>query len=265
MKTVFEIGNANTRCDILLLEIGEGYCCHALLRGKERAFQQIRYITFGQLEEEEKLAPFFDGLKSQNCEHVIVCSAFPQSLLIPAQFSKGSHSFLDVIYDEPSQKWFTDLIPEWQMTAAYSMPVSIFNLLSGKFSSIQFLHAYTPVLKIYNGFTVANQIDIHFGTQYFRVLVKKDKQVQLGQTYPYKTPLDVVYYLLKICYEFHLEQSEVFVIVSGLIDNDSAMYTELHNYFLNLHFAQAPSYSLPENEYPQHYFTSLYNLAACVS
>jgi hypothetical protein len=77
--------------------------------------------------------------------------------------------------------------------------------------------------------------------------------------------LDVVYYLLKICYELNLDQSETYVVVSGLIDKDSALYNELHNYFLNLHFAQAPSYSLPQNEHPHYYFTSLYNLAACVS
>jgi len=96
-------------------------------------------------------------------------------------------------------------------------------------------------------------------------MVKKNKQLQLAQAYSYKTPLDVVYYLLKICYEFGLDQSEVFVILSGLIDQDSAMYSELHSYFLNLYFAQPPPYSVPENEYPHHYFTSLYNLAACVS
>jgi hypothetical protein len=121
------------------------------------------------------------------------------------------------------------------------------------------------MLKIYNGFVAPDQIDIHFNTEYFIVLVKKNKQAQLVQTYSYKTPLDVVYYLLKICYEFQIKQPEVFVIVSGLIDKDSNMYTELHNYFLNLHFAQAPSYSIPENDHPHHYFTSLYNLAACVS
>ena len=265
LKTAFAIGDINTGCDRLLFEIGSGYCCYALLKEEERTFRQIKYITFDELDAEESLAPLFDELKNANCEKVIVCSAFPQSLLVPAQFNKSSHSFLNAIYDEPSQKYFTDSVQEWQMSTVYAIPFSIFNLIEERFSSVQFFHAYTPVLKIYNGFSNASEIDLHFSTRDFRVLVKKDRQIQLAQIYPYKTPLDVVYYLLKICYEFQLEQGEVFVIISGLIDKDSAMYNELHNYFLNLHFAQAPSYSLPESEYPQHYFTSLYNLAACVS
>jgi hypothetical protein len=265
LNTVFKIGDTDAGGDILLLEIGEGYCCYALLQGSERAFRQIQYISFHEPLTEEKLLPILDELKKHDCEKTIVCSAFPQSLLVPVQFHKDDHSLLDAVYDATAQKYFKDAIPEWQMMAAYAIPLSLFNMIADKFSSVQFFHAYTPLLKIYNGFVAADQIDIHFSTQNFRVVVKKDRQLQLAQIYSYQTPLDVVYYLLKICYEFHLDQSGVFVILSGLIEEDSAMYSELHNYFLNLHFAQAPSYSLPGNEYPQHYFTSLYNLAACVS
>lgn len=265
LKTVFSIGNSNAECDILLLEIGEGYCCHALLKGKERAFHQIQYLTFEETETEKTLSRLLDELKKENCEQILVCSAFPQSLLTPKHGHKNDYILLNVIYDSPSQKYLKDEVNEWQMCVTYALPVAVFNLIKERFRFAEFVHAYTPSLKIYNGFVAADQIDLHFTTQHFKVLVKKNKQVQLAQVYAYKTPLDVVYFLLKICYEFALDQSEVFVILSGLVDKDSAMYAELHNYFLNLHFAQAPLYSLPENEYPHHYFTSLYNLAACVS
>ena len=265
MKTVFTIGNGNNGCDILLLEIGEGYCCHALLKGQERTFHQIRYITFDEWEAEEKLLEVISELKKENCEQVIICSAFPQSLLTPKHGHKNDYILLNVLYDSPSQKFLKDEIPESQMCITYTIPISLFNSIKEKFRFAEFVHAYTPTIKIFNGFISADQIDIHFSTDHFRVVVKKQKHIQLAQAYSYKTPLDVVYFLLKICYEFGLDQSGVDVIVSGLIDKDSSMYTELHHYFLNLHFAEAPSYSVPENQYPQHYFTSLYNLAACVS
>jgi hypothetical protein len=170
-----------------------------------------------------------------------------------------------VIYDTIADTHFTDRVADWQIVNSYSLPGTIHDRIVKQFPSAVFFHAYTPSLKIYNGFVAADQVDLHFTTHNFRVLVKKSQQVHLAQTYSYKTPLDVVYYLLKICYEFKLEQAEVFLIVSGLIDQDSAMYSELHNYFLNIHFAHAPSYTLPETEHPHYYFSSLYNLAACVS
>lgn len=264
LKTVFDIGDANAVCDYLLLEIGDSYCCYALLKGEEKAFQKIKYITFDELEAEEALLQLLNELTKENCGQAIICPAFPQSFLSPNHGHKNDYILMDVIYDLPSQKFLKDEIPEWQMNVIYAVPISIFNLVKEKFRLAEFRHAYFPSIKASNGFT-ADQIDIHFTTKDFRVVVKKNKQVQLAQIYSYKTPLDVVYFLLKICYEFQVEQSEVSVILSGLVEENSAMYTELYSYFTNIHFAQAPTYSLPENEYPQHYFTSLYNLAACVS
>lgn len=264
MKTFFAIGNENIGCDILLVEIGDGYCCYALLEDQKKTFVQIKYFTYDAEHTVKELTEIFNKLKERNCRKIVVSVAFSQALLIPATYGYND-SLLNLIYDLPFQKQFSDKVPEWQLVISYSMPLPVFNLIEVNFPSAEFFHAYTPVLKIYNGFVASNQIDIHFTPQHFRVAVKKEKQVLLLQTYSYKTPLDVVYFLLKICYEFKLHQSEVFVIIAGLIEQDSGLYNELHNYFLNLHFAQAPAYSLPENDHPHHYFTSLYNLAACVS
>lgn len=265
LKTVFSIGNHDEGADALLLEIGEDYCCYAMLATNLKSFQLIRYISFDQFESESKIGEILNELAEKEFRKVVICSAYAQALLVPQKIFKQNDRFESVIYNTPGHSQFSDDVNEWQIVTSYSIPTILHNRILNKFSSAIFFHAYTPALKIYNGFVAADQVDIHFTTQNFRVLVKKEQQVHLAQTYSYKTPLDVVYYLLKICYEFGLEQSEVFLIVSGLIDQDSSMYNELHNYFLNIHFAQAPSYLLPENEHPHYYFTSLYNLAACVS
>jgi len=249
----------------LLLEIGQDFCFYAYLDSQAKKFGLIRYLSFAELESEGKLDQIVQELKKDQFQKVIVCSAFAQALLVPQQHFKADDLLTALVYDSVAHKQLSDKVPEWQLVTSYSIPASIFDAVSSAFESVQFFHAYTPALKIYNGFVSGNQLDIHFTTSYFRVLVKKNNQVLLAQTYSYKTPLDVVYYLLKICYEFKFEQSELLLVISGLIDQESAMYHELHNYFLNLHFAKAPSYSLPDTEHPHYYFTSLYNLAACVS
>lgn len=265
LKTVFTIGNEITGCDTLLFEIGAEYCCYAFLKGPEKTFQKISYVTYNEIDADKELAEILEEVKNAACEKVVVCSAFPQAFLTPKQGYQNDFILLNVIYDSPFLKYLKDDISEWQMNITYAMPSPIFHLIKEKFRFAEFIHVQTPVLKIFNGVEAADQITIHFSTQNFRVLVKKNKQIQLAQTYAYKTPLDVTYYLLKICYEFQMEQSQVHLVISGLIDQDSALYNELHNYFLNLHFAQPPLYALPENDYPHHYFSSLYNLAACVS
>jgi hypothetical protein len=265
LKTVFTVGSAEGQKDCLLIEIGQDFCCYAFLDIHSKKFTLIRYISFEDLESEEMLALIVEDLKKEQFGKVIACSAFAQALLVPQQYFNADNMLTVLIYDSVAHKQLSDAVPEWQVITSYSMPHTIYDVVSSGFQAVQFFHAYTPALKIYNGFVSADQLDIHFSTRFFRVLAKKNNQVHLAQTYSYKTPLDVVYYLLKICYELKFEQSELFLIISGLIDQESAMYQELHNYFLNLHFAQAPSYSLPETEHPYYYFTSLYNLAACVS
>ena len=261
MKTLFTIGAAEQAADTLLLEIGQDHCCYAFFDRSANAFSFIRYLTFS--EPEESLESLFDEWKSP--QQVVVCSAGTQALLVPQKFFQPKPSLVAAVYDPDRSHELNDRIPEWQMVNTYALPAAVYEQLIARFPDARFFHAYTPALKIHNGFDAPDQVDIHFTTTHFRVLVKKGGEVQLMQTYGYKVPLDVVYFLLKICYELGLEQEQVFLIVSGLIDKDSALYEELHHYFLNLHFAKEPACTLPASDHPPYYFTSLYNLAACVS
>ena len=267
LKTLFNIQSGNGPGDehSLLLEIGKDYCCYALWDSASHSIDSLQFISFTELEGEDSLAQIVAAIPKHNFQTVFVCSAFAQSLLIPSKYFNDSYEALDIIYDQPSQVYKHDRIPEWQIVNIYSLPAAIHTVLENSYSSIQYRHVYTPALKVYNGYVADNQMTVHFTPQHFRVLLKKDTAVQLAQTYFYTTPLDVIYYLLKICYEFELEQSSVYIILSGLVEKNSSLYFELHQYFANVHFAHPPEITLPENEYPHYFFTSLYNLATCVS
>lgn len=241
------------------MEIGQDYCCYAFFNRRAQAFNLIRYISFS--EPEESLEPLWKDWKPQQ---VIVCSAGTQALLIPQKFQQEP-SLASAVYQLERYHELSDRIPEWQMVNSYAIPDDVYRQVIDRFPDAQFFHVYTTSLKTHSGFDAPDQLSLQFTTTHFRVLVKKGGKVQLAQTYEYKVPLDVVYFLLKICYEFGLDQSGVFLIVSGLIDQNSPLYEELHQYFLNLHLAPRPAYQLPVSEYPAYYFTSLYNLAACVS
>lgn len=267
MKTLFnlqsgnEIGSEHT----LLLEAGNDYCCQAYLNKADNVIDGLRFYTFDETEAESALAELLADVKKTAVQNAVVCSAFSQALLVPNKFFNDDYSVLDDLYGQPAQAYFHDAIPEWQLTNLYAMPAAFQQALQDSFSSLLYFHAYTPVIKIYNGYIADNQITVHFTPQHFRVLFKKDSAIQLAQTYAYKTPLDVVYYLLKICYEFGVNQQDLHLVLSGLIEKDSSLFTELHQYFSNVHFAHPPEIKLPDDSHPSHFFTSLYNLASCAS
>lgn len=267
MKTLFHIetDEQSNEAQALLIEAGPDYCSYAFLSKTNNTITHLKYFSVDEFEMETNLQSVIDELRNQNFTEVLVCAAYPAALLAPFKYAQHSDSLLNVIYDQPAQQHLSDTINEWQLVNAYSVPKGVFELIKGAFPSARFIHTYTPALKIYNGFASEDQISIHFTTHNFRVLVKKGTQIHLAQIYSYKTPLDVAYYLLKICSELELSQSDVHLILSGLVEEASSLYKELHNYFLNIHFAGEPTVSIAQNEYPQHFFTSTYNLAACVS
>jgi hypothetical protein len=267
LKTLFDIRSEETGVQgrTLLLEVGQDYCSYAFLSDEKSSITQIGYVSFDAFKTEESLQSLLQNFSGHDINKAVISSGFPQSLFVPQPLFKNDHSMLDVVYDQPAQEYCHDVIGEWQIINLYSLPKSIYRLFSERFGSPQFFHVHTPSLRVYNGFINENQISVHFNTQDFRVLVKTGQQLQLAQIYQYQSPLDVVYYLLKICYEFGIDQSSVYVILSGLVEADSSLYKEIHQYFLEVHFAAATTLSVPAHSHPQYYFTSLYNLAACVS
>jgi len=244
--------------------MGRDHWCYGLLDSRANRFTHIRYVELGEREEVENLAPLFEMLPA-NPAKVIVCSAYPGALVAPQQYFKDDFALLKTVEGLPSQSYLSDRITEWQMVTTYSIPETMYNQLLARYPHTRFFHIYTPSIRVYNGSVAEQQIDLHFSTRQFRVLVRKNSTLQLVQTYEYRIPLDVVYYLLKICEELQLDQSKLFLVISGLVDKDSALYAELYNYFLNIQFAPAPGISVPDHGHPHYYFTSLYNLATCGS
>lgn len=265
LKTQFDIDSEKERPgeQTLLIELGKTHCHTAYLHKSTHSIDRIQIFSVDEFTAVEEVKELIGSLKHR-FESTVVCSAFPQALLFPTRFFNNTYAVFDAVYDEPAQVHLHDNIPEWQMVNLYSLPERMDALFQESFSSVQYLHTYTPSIKIYNGYVGGDQLSVHFTEQYFRVLLKKDSHVHLAQTYFYKTPLDVVYYLLKICSEFHLAQADVYLILSGFVDKQSNLFSELQQYFRHIGFLPQPEIALPASEHPHYYFASLYNLAACV-
>jgi hypothetical protein len=105
-------------------------------------------------------------------------------------------------------------------------------------------------------------MDIDLRKEEFVLMVTKADRLLLLQAYQYATPGDVLYYLLKACHHFLLDQNEVTVRLSGLIDINSSLYNELYQYFINIGFREA-TWQAPPADLPAHFFTSLNDLARC--
>lgn len=112
-----------------------------------------------------------------------------------------------------------------------------------------------------------NQLNCTVYQEFIKVILSKNGTIQLAQYLNYSTTTDVVYHLLNVCAQHEIPADSVSLSLSGMIDEKSALYKDLYNYFLQINFS-----SLPEgissadgfDEHPQHFFQHLILLSACV-
>lgn len=261
----FETGRfSGIESGVLLLEIGETYCMVSIINAQSRTLEGVKVYTFDAASADESITEIMKDIPvEQEFEKIVVSPAFVEALLVPRKLHNPATSLVSLTYSNNTHL-LHDVIPEWQCVNSYAVPSSMHQQITERFPGASFLHTYTPLLKIFNGFSDEYQLVVHFMYNQFRVVVKKQQQVHLIQTYSYESPMDVVYYLLKLATEFALPFNETQIIVSGFVEENSALYKEMHHYFSNLHFALTSTLLLPAEDHPNHFFTSIHNLAACV-
>lgn len=267
LNTIFEIGGTGDRdTGILLCEWGAGHCCIAMLHEPSKTLTYLGYFGV-EANDEPAVASVLEALagRAASATRVVICSAFPQAVLVPRRLFKEGQDFISPMYGNRFAPQLSEAINEWQVVNAFALPAHLHHPITARFPEALITHVYSAELRIYNGFVAEHQMVIHFSPNYFRVVVKKSGQLQLVQIYFYKAPLDVVYYLLKIVEELQLDKDDTYLVVSGLIEESSVLYKDIESYFSNVHFAKPHPVTLTSNDHPQHFFTSMYKLAACVS
>jgi len=266
LNTLFKINGSTPKRDddILLCEWGENFCITTLYQPETKTLHELKYFTFELLTDgvTNEILAFREFATNGK---IYICSSFPQALLIPKKLYKENVDLLSPIYGLNYKEAHSEFIGEWQLYNNYGLPTSLYKRLQESFQNIEFIHSYTASLKAYNDVEAENQVSIHFSPKNFSVIVKKNGQFLLAQMYFYSTHLDVIYYLLKIFQESGLDNNSSQIILSGLVDVDSTMYKEILSYFSNVDFHAVSSILLENNPHPSHFFTSVSNLAACVS
>ena len=263
MRTIFSLGEKKEG-QVLLCEWGATHCCYAIYDADTKKVGHLQYKTY-QLLDTDGITEVLNEWNTINPSQVVICAAFPQFVLLPNAHTPEAGKVMQALYPiHQGEIIASDAIHEWQLTNHYTLPSPLRSVLSKSFNNVSYYHFFTPALKVYNGYMAESQVAVHFAPNTFSVLIRKGGQLQLAQMYTYQTPLDVVYFLLKMIEALHLPKEETFILLSGLIEQDSDLYREIHQYFLNLHFIPA-SAAISEFEQPSHFFTSITNLAACVS
>ncbi len=275
MKAVFKIGNSeelNSSQAVLLMEVGETHCCFAIIDYANQMMVQLGYYTAEEKDNGdilEKILETHAELK-QSFRQTIISYYVPENILIPSKFYhyEETQAMLQALYGKGQNIAVSESIAEWQLYNAYHVPKTIHEFLSRWYSTGNFWHVYSVILKKGIKQSEGGNLVVDFKTDTFSVVAIKNNSLLLAQIFSYVKSEDVLYWLLKICKQFSLSQKEVKLILSGLIDKQSAVFKDLYQYFINIEFASIDNdiqLSGDFDEYPVHFFSSLYKLASCAS
>jgi hypothetical protein len=204
----------------------------------------------------------------QDFEKVVVIYCFPAALIVPGQFAAENNKkeMLELIFGDQHDaliKKDTDAVQNRQVVySTDKQTASVFNYI---FPTHTDKHLYSLLPGIAG--LHSNGLYCIFFNSSFTVLLLKEGKLQVVQTYSYKSPEDVVYYLLHVCESFDAEVNNTTVYLNGMISLDSRLYSEISKYFLEIDFGSLPgTITYPEgiHEYPAHFFSYLVALSQCV-
>jgi Protein of unknown function (DUF3822) len=269
LKEIFHIQNKSTSVQsVLLLQAGQDHIAFAITDKSGTELYELAYCTAGEWNTVE-LSELLNTYTSLREQHYDIQVAFDTSrnVLIPSSTYKAGDAevLLTNLYGiNNGYRIVSELIPEWQVYNIYAAENTLWEWVNIIFPFAKYRHQYSLTVKKAEAAEGNGCILADFRTNDFSVMATADGKILLAQNFEYSTPEDVVYYLLKTCQQYTLSQSNVSLKLSGLIDKQSALYKELYQYFINIEFSEA-GWNMAGTEYPAHFFTSLNDLAQCVS
>lgn len=236
--------------------------------------RQYRIYTTGDKNTRDVLEEIISGdpVLQQFGQQAIIIYNFPNANLLPAEHFKTELKgpITKLLYgDSAGELIFDEHVNDWNIHNIYTVSRDLHVLCRDKFRGAQFWHLYTMMLRWsrQNEVATGSVARVVFYNDKFIAAFFINGAVQLMQTFAYQTPEDTAYFLLLVCRQFNIQPDQMTLYISGLIDTQSALYSELIKYFSQVEYEGVPDGYTTEgilNEYPAHYFSPMLRMSLCV-
>jgi hypothetical protein len=151
----------------------------------------------------------------------------------------------------------------------YSVPDYIFNIFKD-FKNVTFSHFSSALIEasiIHSKKSKAlSLIDLHILPDSFQLIVIKNQQLELYNSFAYQTSEDFLYYLLFVLDQLKIDNEKATVHLLGEVEKNSTIYSMLYKYINTIRFGKRPEnlkFSYILEEIPQHFHYALFNQFLC--
>ena len=261
----------------LVMEISPRVFSYAVVN-RHAALQQLRCYALDTTNHNHLLDELqgiitTDTLLNTSIEKKTFVYNFPESQLVPEQYFslEAAPHLMDLMHGDLNKGIIlSERIQHTDKYNVFRIPAGIHSLFQRHFTNAKYWHYYSLWMQYQHETGTTSMPDFISAVFYpNRILatVVRDKQVQLVQSYNYEAAEDVAYYLLNMCRQFQLSPAETPLILSGMLDTASVLYTEIFKYFAKTSMEPLPGIAdVPAlKDYPAHFFSPLLKLALCAS
>lgn len=193
----------------------------------------------------------------------------PNSIIIPEELSKDNDlkNYLEFQHKvDEFDEVHNNVIEKLNLSVAFTIPSGLTNLFLNRFKTINYTNQYSVLINLaYNILTAKGYTDIcllHKSETFFDIVIFKNKQLELCNSFKYKTENDLVFYAVSILKNLDIID-HIPVYYSGSfhsVGRDTFMLDK----FINVFRKNEPDQVVKSNnielfkKHPVHYFAPLY-------
>lgn len=195
--------------------------------------------------------------------------AFPQSIILPPGLvnSDNNADMLNLVYGDARKAIsMSDFLYKHNLHHIYRIPEKVAESFTSKFPYAAQTHQYSLVVNREMN-NAEDELFVVFYTHSLTLMLCREGRLQVIQNFTFDSPEDTAYQMLNVCKSFDVQPNKVKLHISGMIDENSNLYSAIYKYFLYIEFDKLPGdhiYAEEIKEYPPHFFSHLFLLATCV-
>lgn len=207
---------------------------------------------------------FVDVVLVHNCHEMVLVPAAVHQPEINSTIIQTIHGDLN------DWQVMEDDVHQWELFNVYGWRPELLHVVAERFPQVRHIQFMTAALRaLFKSLSIEKEqlIKLYFYQKEMIVVVMKDSQLQLAQSFHFETPQDVIYHLLNLVDRLKLDLATVILEVSGLIDIHSETWKELNKFFVEVQLDELSSVTAgasAEESMPVHYYTPFLISPRCV-
>ena len=147
--------------------------------------------------------------------------------------------------------------------------MSLYNRITAKFSNAEIHHTSTSLIEYLlsvNRNSAIEILTINVHINHIEIIASRGKELLLYNHFDFESPEEMVYYILFVCEQLHLNPENAEVQFTGDINVTDSAYTLTHKYVRHTGLVPRPdhySYSSGFDTFPSHYHFNLFSQLVC--